>query len=733
MLLIPALCGDVEACDSPQSGRPQVGLALSGGGSKAGAHIGVLRALEAQRIPIDCIAGTSAGAIIGSLYASGLAPQQIEAVVAGIDWSRILDDKPDRAELPFRRKRDSFSYLVKYRPGFKEGRLAIPTGLVQGQEVVQFLRRQYGPINETEDFSALPTPIRIVATDLETGDAVIIDRGDLAIAVRASMSVPVFFAPVERDGRLLVDGGPANNLPIDVVRAMGADIVIAVDITSPLLDNDELDSALTIADQLTNLLTQRNVITQLASLESQDILIAPELAGVGGLDFEQTLASVQSGIDATNRARRKLAPLSMSPPDYQAYLAGRMQPSTTNSYKIARVEIRNGSGVSDTLIASRLGISAGDVVDSKAIESGMANIYGLELFQSVDYLLIPDANGAVLQLDVRPRPWGPDYLQFGLILSEDFSVGSDFNVGIAYLRTAVNELGGEWRAQLDLGELQGISFDWYQPISTRQRHFVQVESQIARRSFQFFDDGRLAANLRVEGWGTRLSLGTELGTNAEFRIGWNHFDGDARATVGVLPVSDRSVDVGEYFTSFQYDTLDNVSFPRSGLAGGIGAFWSREDAGGKSKFEQLVGASTWAKSIGEYTMLVGVEAGTTLDNNAPLESQFLLGGLGRLSGYSRNRFAGQHFALASLTGFRRLYKSRWAPTYAGLSVEAGNVWDDRDDIGRETLRFAGAIFVGSDTALGPVYLAWGFAEGGQDTVYLTLGNPYVVGGARPLD
>lgn len=731
-----AWCGTARAADScgdPGLDRPRVGLVLSGGGSKAGAHIGVLKALEELRVPVDCIAGTSAGAIIGGLYAAGLSPQDIETVVAGIDWLELLDDRPSRVALPFRRKRDSFSYLVDFRPGFKDGRIAIPAGLIQGQEVVQFLRRQLGAANSVEDFAQLPTPIRVVATDLQTGKAVSLERGDLARAVRASLSIPVLFAPVEWEGRLLIDGGPANNLPVDVARAMGADVVIAVDITSPLLTRRQLDSAVAIADQMTNLLTHQNKRAQIERLNGEDVLITPALEGLGGLDFEATLDSVAPGVTAVKASADRLSELSVDASDYALYTAARQRPGDGEPARIARVDIAGDAGVSDALIESRLGVSVGDVVATSAIEAGVAQVYGLDLFQSVDYRLVPDSEDTVLRLDIEPKTWGPDYLQFGLLLSEDFSVGSEFSVGMAYLSTAINELGGEWRVQLDLGERQGLGAAWYQPISAQRRHFFEVETQLVRRSFRFFDEGELAANLRVEGWGTRLSLGTELGNNFELRVGWNHFDGDGLATVGSVDIPDQSVDVGEYFTQFQFDTLDDVNFPRRGAAGGIAASWSRDVAGAKSNFEQLIGETTVARSFGEFTVLFGLEAGTTMDNDAPLESQFLLGGLGRLSGYSRNRFAGQHFALGSLTGYQRLSQSRWLPRYAGLSLEAGNVWDDRSDVDASSLLFAGALFFGADTVLGPVYLAWGLAEGGEDTVFLTLGNPFVLDRSRPLD
>ena len=285
--------------------RPKIGLALSGGGSKAGAHIGVLKVLEANNIPIDYVAGTSAGAIIGGLYAAGLSAEEVEQAVGSIDWADILQDSPPRRDLPFRRKRDDLSYLVKYRPGYSDGELKLPLGLVQGQKVTNFFRRHVDRAAEAQDFDLLPIPLRVVATDLESGEAVVLGDGDLPLAIRASMAIPVFFSPVLIDGRQLVDGGPSDNLPIDVVRDMGADIVIAVDITAPLLKSDQIDSVLTVADQLTNMLTQRTVREQVATLTEKDVLIRPDLSGIGGLDFDRTLEAVAPGMLAAEAALPK--------------------------------------------------------------------------------------------------------------------------------------------------------------------------------------------------------------------------------------------------------------------------------------------------------------------------------------------------------------------------------------------------------------------------------------------
>lgn len=728
--------------------RPRVGLVLGGGGSKGGAHIGVLRALEEMNVPVDYIAGTSAGAIVGALYASGFTPDEIEALIVPIDWQDILDDSPPRKDAPFRRKQDDLSYLVKARPGLNDGTLNLPLGIIDGQKVTQFLRRYLTVKNSDQDFDKLPIPLRIVAADLDTGAEVVLSEGDLALAVRASMSIPVLFSPVTIDGKRLIDGGAANNLPVSVVREMGADVVIAVDITTPLLSGDGMASFIDITDQMTRLLTVRTTAAQIESLTDRDLLIRPALGNIDGMDFSVTLDSVAPGVEAAFAHREWFSMLAIGDRAFDEHLAGRRAPLQI-PLTVASVRINNFSNLSTRLVRHRLGVRAGDVLDRARVEAGIAELYGLELFDQIDYRLVPtsDPRRTDLVVDLLADESGPNYLQFGLALSEDFAEGSDFNLGIAYLQTAINPLGGESRVQLDLGERQGISANWFQPLTYRIQSFIDASAVVQRRDFRFFDAqlpedpvdslpdlDTAIARLRVEGIGADLAIGTEFGVSSELRLGWRRFEGDADVVIGRLDELDGDeIELGEYYLSYVFDLLDNVNFPRDGARVFGAASWSTPAAGGSRSFEQLSGAALGAFSLGHWTVLGRMEGGVTRDEDASLHSQFLLGGLGRLSGYPHNRFVGQNYGLASVTGFRRISPKLWLPLYTGLSLEAGNVWDDRSDVSFDSLRVSTSVYFGADTPIGPLYFALGFARGGDSAIYLTLGNPFLSDGSRPLD
>ena len=278
--------------------QPTIGLVLSGGGARGAAHIGVLKYLEANNIPVDIITGTSFGAIVGGLYASGMSAAEIEEAMLGMDWERALTDDVSRADRGLQRKRREDIFSIPGSPGVREGELVLPSGAIQGQNVILALQALTAHVASVRDFDQLPIRFRALATDIVNGEAVILKEGELALALRASMGVPAVFSPIEIDGRLLVDGGVTNNLPIDVAKGMGADVVIAVDITSPMLPRDEVSNLLAITDQLTRLLVVNNTSAQRLRLRGDDVLIIPELSSVSAVDFNNPGPAIELGLKA---------------------------------------------------------------------------------------------------------------------------------------------------------------------------------------------------------------------------------------------------------------------------------------------------------------------------------------------------------------------------------------------------------------------------------------------------
>src|SRR5512139_1849284 len=345
-----------------QSARPKIGLVLAGGGAKGAAHVGVLKVLEELHIPVDYVAGTSMGSIIGGLYASGMSPQEIEQEIKNIDWADVFIDDPNREDRSFRRKQDDALYVFKAKPGFGGGKVKLPRAYVHGQKFDLQLNRLTERVSQIKDFDQLPIPFRAVATDLETGKEVVLKSGNLARSLRASMAVPGAFDPVEIDGRLLVDGGISNNVPVSVARAMGADIVIVSDLGSDLLTREQITSYLSVAGQMINFLFALNSHEQLRSLGPRDVLITSKLGDIGAGSFDRIGEAMPIGEQAARQATESLRRYSLSQADYSRYLAARGQPKAQGGV-VAFVRIDNQSEVSEAVIASHITAKPGEPLD----------------------------------------------------------------------------------------------------------------------------------------------------------------------------------------------------------------------------------------------------------------------------------------------------------------------------------------------------------------------------------
>jgi NTE family protein len=737
--LLPLIFAAVLACQSvpdaiaasaAPSPRPRIGLALSGGGARGAAHIGVLRVLEEHRIPIDCVAGTSMGAVVGGLYASGLSPAELDSVISEIDWMEAFADRIPRRDRSFRRKRDDDLYLVKNKPGLRDGRLRFPPGILDGQRIDLLLKRLSLPVVTVRDFDDLSIPYRGVAADIVTGEAVVLDHGDLALAMRTSMSIPAVFAPREVDGRLLVDGGITDNFPIDLVRRLGADVVIAVDIATPPQKREDLESVLQIALQLATLASDRNKERQVASLGPGDVLIRPELGKITVASFDRAAEAIPIGRRAAEAALPALERLAVSAEEYRAHEAARTaRAAAGDTPTLGAVRLVNRSRLGDEVIAARLEAPIGAPVDVARLEEGLERIYGLELFESVYYDIAPGPRGNELTVTARERAWGPNYIQGGIAVFEDFG-GPNFNVALAYSRTAINRLNGEWRTGIQVGQEPGAWTELYQPLDHGLRTFVDVELSAIERALSEFDEGgHKRSEIGITQYGGVLAAGREFGTWGEVRAGIVREGGKIRVQVGDPGAPSSKFDTGEAFAQLFVDRLDEVAFPHHGGSLRVRGSAGLDALGSTVEYEQAIVEGSLAVTRGRYTGLLGGMFATTRDSDAPLESRFRLGGLGQLSGIEQDELVSQHAALIRALLYRPVVSFLPLAVNAGLSAEYGNVFQSRSEIGPERGLVAGSAFLGVDTPLGPLCIAYGRAERDRGNFYLTLGQP--LGGRRP--
>jgi NTE family protein len=727
LLLLASNLEPAAAATNVESGdasRPKIGLALSGGGARGAAHIGVIRVLEENNVPIDYIAGTSMGSIVGGLYSAGMSPDEIETALGDIDWDGVFDDRPPRSDRSYRRKRDDDLYLFRFKPGFNNGEIDLPRGVVQGQKIDLELSRFVMPVATVDDFDNLMIPFRAVAAEIATGEEVVIGTGNLATAIRASMSIPGGFAPAVRDGRLLVDGGIANNLPISVVRDMGADIVIAVDISTPLLEEEEIGSVVEILGQLTGLLTRRNVEAAIATLTDDDVFIVPDLGEVSTTDFKDFREAIPPGRAATEAQLAEIRKLSLPDDEYQAYQAS-LIPPRQQSPVIDRIDLENNSRLSDAAILSRVvDTEVGKPLDVEALETDLGKIYGLEMFQNVRYSISEDGDDTVLNIRADERSWGPSYLQFGAEYNSAGDAENLFNVGVSYLKTGINARGGEWRTALQIGSEYALFTEFHQPFGSTLKYFLNPIIGYRERLVNIVQNSDVAATYRIEEKPVEISFGREFGTWGEARVGVRYSDGEAKREVGGPSFSDLLFNRGETFVRLSSDELDDFNIPLKGSFFNVEWLGSREGLGADDEFDQLRVEASVVFTRNRNTFVAGGQYNATISGTAPIQSLFTLGGFGRLSGFTPQEISGQHTALATLVYYRRLNDSRALPFYAGASLETGDAWDNRSDISLSDAITAGSLFLAMNTPVGPLYLAYGRAEAGKDAYYFLLSRPF---------
>lgn len=710
-----------------EAARPRVGLVLSGGGARGAAHVGVLKVLEEMRIPIDAISGTSMGAVVGGLYASGMSAQQIETLVSSLNWQDAFQDRPPRAELGFRRKQDDRNFLVRYALGIREDGFVLPRGLVQGQKLEQVLRNATLPVAEVQDFDRLPIPFRAVATDLETGDAVVMSSGDLVTALRASISAPGVFSPVQRDGRLLVDGGLVENLPVDPARQMDVDVLIVVDVSFPLYSRDELTSPLEVTNQAFAIMIRSRTQEERAKLNSTDIVIDPPLGRFASADFSRVPQALRAGEQGARNAGPRLAGLALSEAGYASYVASR-NPRTTTNPTIEFVRTDAQSTDYARLVEATMDDVVGKPLDSQMVQRHLSSLYALDLFESIDYSLVEDNGRTGLELDLRRKSWGPNYVRFGLNLEDDFKGNSRYNAAMRFIMTEINPLGAEWLTDLQIGASPQLFTEFYQPLSLASRYFVAPRLDFEEHSVYLLSGEDRIAEYRVRSYEGGLDVGRELSNWGEMRVGLRRGSGHSRVLIGDPSLPRDEFNRGGLFARFSYDKLDSIYFPRRGQQFDMEWRGERRNLGADQNFDAY--AMNWlvARSFDRHTLIFWIEAGTTVDALPAPENFFNLGGFFNLSGLVPGSVSGPQYGIARLIYYRKIGRGGSGvldlPAYAGFSLEAGNAWLTRDEVSTGDLHKDASLFFGVDTPLGPVYLAAGIDQGGDKAFYLFLGRTF---------
>jgi NTE family protein len=719
--------------------RPRIGLVLSGGGARGLAHVGVLKVLERERVPIDVIAGTSMGAIIGGLYATGMSAEQLEAELLKVNWDAVFAGRVDRQLLSQRRKEEDFEISPILEIGMRDGELRAPLGALSGRGLESLLRRYTLPVRDVRQFDALPIPFRAVATDMETGQPVVLSQGDLSLALRSSMSVPGVFAPTEVDGRILGDGGLVDNVPIDVARKMGADIVIVVNIGTPLAPRDTLSSVGGLTAQMINILTEQNVQRSLATLGTRDVLIAPDLGRLTSGDFARTRELIEAGQLGAEPQTVRLAALGLDDAAYgQWQLAHRRNPNGDTRIGFIRFE---GTELSNPQrFVAQLESKPGQVFDPAKAERDARRLAASGDYVRADYFLVREPAGEGLVFDVEDKPWGPHYFRIGLDLSTDFRGGGGFNIKISHNRHWLDANGTEWRNRLQIGRAPGWFTELYHPLNwtlgISNDWFVAGYSEIGQRYVSVYDNDSGARLARFQRAIARVGvdLGQPWGEFGELRAGITQIvqriepdivSANVQAPAGTIFERETGLRLGVVI-----DQLDYANFPQRGYrvkGEAVGGRLRGTLAAQGESFTRIEGETTLVKSFGRDTFnlyLRGQKAAATASSSAGF-GRYTLGGFHQLSGYEEEQLDGNAVLFGRMTWYRRIQDSflftRGA--FYGATLEAGNAWAAAKQARLGDLRTGMSLFVGADTGLGPMYFGLTYAPLGSTALYLFIGRP----------
>ncbi len=710
----------------PQVERPRIGLVLAGGGAKGVAHLGVLRVLEEMRVPVDVLVGTSMGAIVAGAYASGLTADEMERRVRAADLPSILVDRP-RSTRSLRSKELERRNVLGAEFGVGKDGIKLPTGAIVGQNIEVFLADLAGAVSDIGSFDDLPIPFRAVATDIVTGQMVVLDRGDLISAMRASMAVPGVFSPVDLDGRLLVDGGLVRNLPVDVARAMGAEIIIAVNLSTTARTRESLQSVLGITQQMIDLLINANVQRSLGELSARDVLIDTHVGDYSSANFREAMTLIPIGEEAARAMAARLQPLSLSPEAYAAHRAAQ-RARERRQFPVQSVRLDESSlgRVNPQAVRAAFDVEPG-ASDRQHIVEQFDALMATDDFEQVRYRF--DDRDGRRELVVEPvaKAFGPNYVRFGLNLSSDLEGESAFNILLDHRATWLNRRGLEWRNTLSLGESLLLATELYQPLDVRRRFFLAPFALWRQEKNSVFVDEDAIASYRTRQLALGLDMGINVGRSAELRLGYQWNEARASREIGLPFFPELKEDYGAVRGRLVVDTLDDWVFPASGLFIQGEVMRAGKGLGGDRDFDRISGRLDVPLPLGNrHRATLGLRGGTAFGSDLPLGEVFTLGGFLNLSGLQPRQILANRFVFGSAQYAYRLGApgSFAERLYLGASFEAADVGgriNSLDDTDVSIL--AGSVYLAYDSALGPLYFALGGADQGSYALYLFLGRP----------
>jgi NTE family protein len=710
------------APDADLKPRPKVALVLSGGGARGFAHIGVLRALQELRIPVDFVVGTSMGSVVGGAYAAGSSVEQLEQLVRRTDWNAVVADRPPRDELVYRRREEDLLLPSRIEFGATLDGVSLPPAAAGNEALELALTRVLPSGARDKPVNLLQLPFRSVASDLVTGELVELNDTPLFLAMRASLAVPGVFAPVRVNQRLLVDGGLVRNLPVDVAREMGADIIIAVNVGTPLAQEKELISAVSVAQQMLQILTEQNVQRSLKELRPDDILLAPDLGGIGFLDFARHDRAMKEGEAAVRAMSAKLVKLALPEAQYAAYEVKRLSAplAIDQPVRLTKLEVAPSGRINPKELEVQSGLKVGQMVTSEEAQHAGNQLFGRGDLARVETEVRDDKDGRSVLIKPTEADWARSRLRVGLELSSDFSDNNAFELKVMHVLSSLNDWGAELRTVARVGTERVLGTQFWQPLGAGSQWYVAPSLEYGSSAADVFN----SSGFRQSRYGfnyqaASMSVGRQLGHWGDLRYSVGRQKTDVRQTIPEQDIK-QTVSQTVQDLSFNVDSLDTVAFPTRGTLFSVD--WQRSlhkadnSAVPTRQSVQALGAFHTGRWAGHVYAEWARSQGGASDNN--------LGGFLRLSGTTPDSVIGSRTVLGRVVMARSIGAMPAAlggDVRLGFSLEAGGAYSPQNPLRWGTVKQAASGFIAVDTRFGPLYFGAGTTREGKSSGYLFLG------------
>jgi NTE family protein len=712
----------VAASQNGQVAPPQrmkVGVALEGGGALGLAHIGVLRWFEQHHIPIDYLSGNSMGGLVGGLYATGQSPDQIERTVKGMDWPLLLGGVTPYQDLSYRRKEDARQVQSTLAIGFKKG-ASLPSGMNAGHQISLLIDRETLAYSDVKSFDDLPIPFRCVATELVSGKAHVFSSGQLGLAMRSTMSLPGIFAPVRDGNNLYVDGELVDNLPTDLARSMGPDVVIAIHLQVSPTTADDIQSLFGV---LGRSITISSAASEVRGMEAADIVVKVDVQKFTALDFDQADGLIKKGMEAAEEKAKILQPYALDQAEWDEYVARRNARKRGPVGAPQFVKVEGTTPVLNKKIETFLQPVVNKPIDTKKLDTDLTRLTGIGRFASASYGLTEIGGETGLLVNVREKNNAPPVLQIAFDIDGTEPDNVTYTLGGRLTFLDVGGLGSEWRTDFTIGNTYGISSEYYKRFVQTSKWFYapQVNASNAGQWIYSYDNPQ--ADYRIIRAGAGLDIGYAIDRFSEVRAGYQIGYLNADLKLGTPEFSSVKGRVGDTRFRLVTDHLDEPVVPLAGYFGQMNFHFFDQSPGAPSGFPNLeMKAEYFKPTSSRNSLFLVAQGGTTMGYEQTGIPQYFLGGTAGLLAYGTNEVRGDQYFFFRMGFMHRLVA---LPPFLGGGVygvglyEIGKMYN-APGVSKLPNDGAGGVIV--RTAFGPVFIGGSVGDAGHATWFFSLGH-----------